>query len=78
VVCDNDPGDADPAPGVIRFAGLYAGTYLLSETQPPPGFLSGPDQLLSVNAGQVTVANMPNATGGFPVSTAPAAAENAY
>lgn len=39
VVADNGSLDANPAPGVFEMDGLVTGTYTITETIPPPGYL---------------------------------------
>ncbi|MCA9877670.1 MAG: hypothetical protein KC442_07810, partial [Thermomicrobiales bacterium] len=43
-VCDNDASDGNMAPGVILLSTVIAGDYVLTETQPPAGFLPANDQ----------------------------------
>ena len=50
-VCDNDGSDASATNGVIRFNDLPLGSYAVSETTPPPGYQTSPNQTVVVVPG---------------------------
>jgi uncharacterized surface anchored protein len=60
-VCDNQFGDANAAIGVIRITNLPPGEYLLTETQPPDGFVAGDPQTIQVGANTTTFLVVQNA-----------------
>ncbi|MCC6703257.1 MAG: hypothetical protein IT334_00185 [Thermomicrobiales bacterium] len=59
-VCDNQAGDANATPGVIRIINLPPGEYLLTETQPPDGFVAGDPQTILVDANTTTFLTIQN------------------
>jgi hypothetical protein len=62
VTCDNQPGDADPAVGIILINNVPPDDYELIETQAPPGYDVGPNADITVAPAQtvsVSVRNTP-------------------
>jgi uncharacterized surface anchored protein len=66
-ICDNDPSDAQPLAGVIRFETLPPGDYTLVETQAPVGFQSSPDQVVSIFPNDLMTVTVANAREAPPV-----------
>jgi uncharacterized surface anchored protein len=60
-VCDNQAGDANATPGVIRIINLPPGEYLLTETVPPTGFVAGAPQTITVSPNTTTFLTVQNA-----------------
>jgi uncharacterized surface anchored protein len=48
VTCDNQPGDANPAVGIILINNVPPDDYEVIETQAPPGYDVGPNQDITV------------------------------
>ncbi|MCC6313552.1 MAG: hypothetical protein IT337_06030, partial [Thermomicrobiales bacterium] len=46
--CDNGPTDTNPAPGAIGFAGLPAGSYIVSQTGAQDGFQTAEPQAIDI------------------------------
>ena len=76
--CDNAAGDMHPEPGVILFGQVPVGSYRLIETQPPPGYQSAPEQVVTIEVAQTTSVIVPNGALAAPASAAPVAARDAY
>src|SRR6185436_1970310 len=53
---DNGPGDADPAPGQILVLNALPGTYTITETVAPPGYVidADPTRVVTVTVGDLT------------------------
>jgi hypothetical protein len=72
--CDDERGDGDGTSGQIRFDGVDAGDYTLSETRAPDGFVAAEDtdfQIVGGRLRRVTVRNepLPEATASLAVRT---------
>ncbi|MBX3072191.1 MAG: hypothetical protein KF883_16935, partial [Thermomicrobiales bacterium] len=68
--CDNAAGDTDPAAGEIVVSGLLAGDYLVTNTEPPAGFVTAEPQTTTVDAGAEATVSFsfelaPEETGGL-------------
>lgn len=53
-VCDGDGQDGSPDDGVITLAEVPPGTYTLTETRAPAGYVAVEDQSITVTAGETT------------------------
>jgi uncharacterized surface anchored protein len=74
-VCDDGPQDTIPGPGMLRFADVPAGDYLLRETQPPVGYQPALDQLVLVRPGETTQVIVSNGPFGTPTPASLATAD---
>jgi len=61
VTCDNQPGDADPAQGIILINNVSPGDYQVVETQAPAGFDPGANVDITVQPAQTVQVSVRNA-----------------
>ncbi len=59
-ICDNESGDTDPASGDIGIDAIPAGSFTLTESRAPDGFVAGADVTVEIVAGETATAQFGN------------------